>query len=252
MNSQQAREFLILYRSGDEQDGDPELAQALALAREDQQLAQWFRAHCALQEQLRAQFRNIQVPEGLKEQILSERKVQTSRSIARSSVLVMAVIVFAVLLAFFAVKNNPREDLSFSTFRHRMAGTVLRAYPKMDLYTNDLAQIRNYLAEHQGIGDYVLPDGLKKLSGTGCKVMQWHGRKVSMVCFNSGTNGKPTFPDLFLFIIDRTSVVQAPANHSPEWSKISKMVTASWTDNDKTYVLGGLKDVDFLKQYLGE
>lgn len=251
MNSQQAKEILILFRPGTEDAADPEVAEALALTKQDSELAHWFEEHCALQQAVRANFRQIPVPEGLKEQILSERAVKTSPLFRKKAgVLALAAFLLLVLvgLGFFYLRPNPENG--FLAFRHRMAGNVLRVYPRMDLETNDLAQIREYLATHQGHGDYVLPHGLSKTAGTGCKVLDWRGNKVSMICFNSGTNGKPTVPDLFLFVVDRSLVKDAPGASSPEFAQISRLLTASWSEGNKTYVLGGLRDEQFLRNYL--
>jgi hypothetical protein len=250
VNSQQAREILILFRPGSNDQADPEIAQALLLTKHDLELAQWFEEHCALQQAVRANFRQILVPEGLKEQILSERRVKTS-SLFRKRVLALATILFLLLLGLSNFYLRPRPDTSFASFRHRMAGNVLRMYPKMDLETNDLAQIREYLGEHKGHGDYLLPTGLKNTTGTGCKVLDWRGKNVSMICFNSGTNGKPKVPDLFLFIVDSSAIKGTPNASSPEFAQISKLLTASWSEGNKTYVLGTLGNEQFLKTYLG-
>jgi len=129
-----------------------------------------------------------------------------------------------------------------------MASTALRTYPQMDLETNDLNQIRQYLAQHQGHADYTLPKALAQTLPTGCKILPWHGRTVSMVCFNSGKNGSPNTPDLFLFVIDRAALSNPP--DSSQLSRISSLTTASWSSGDKTYVLGGLGNEEFLRRYL--
>ena len=77
MTNEQAREILILFRHGQEDADDAEFVEALAVAKEDFELAHWFEEHCALQLAVRAYFRQIPIPEGLKERILSERNVKT-------------------------------------------------------------------------------------------------------------------------------------------------------------------------------
>jgi hypothetical protein len=77
VTNEQAREILILFRSGPEDAADAELAEALAVTEQDLEMAHWFEEHCAWQLAVRANFRQIPVPEGLKERILSERNVKT-------------------------------------------------------------------------------------------------------------------------------------------------------------------------------
>ena len=66
MNRDEAKNFLLLYRPGTADADDPQIAGALALAKRDPELARWLEEHCARQEALRAKFREITVPEGLK------------------------------------------------------------------------------------------------------------------------------------------------------------------------------------------
>ena len=237
MNRQQAIEILTLYRPGTAKD-DPEFAEALAFLKHDPDLARWFESHRAVQDALRTRFQQIEVPEGLKEQILSERKAQTTLGPRRKALLLGAAVAGIFLILGILILNRPpAEDKSFSGFRTRMVGIVLRSYPKMDLETNDLGQIQKYLAQ-QGRGDYVLPAALNKTAGTGCKLLTWQGQPVSMVCFNSGQNARPKAPDLFLFIMDQSAVSDAPAANAPQLAQISKLATVSWSQAGKLYLLG--------------
>ncbi len=251
MNSQQAKENLLLYRPGVADPDDPEFAEARDFAQRDPELARWFEEHCQLQEALHAQFSQIQVPEGLKEQILSERKVHTRPNFARkalrlSAAVAVALLVLSAILVYFW---QPADDNNFANFRNRMASNVLRQYPKMDLETNDLNQIHQYLAR-QGQGDYVLPQGLEKAVATGCATLSWHERELAMVCFNSGHSAQPNEPDLFLFIIERSAVQKAPPE-VPELVRLSRrFTTASWTSGNKAYVLGARGDEKLLRTYL--
>jgi hypothetical protein len=237
MNNQQAKELLALFRPGKDDAQDPEFAGALRLAREDPELGRWFDLHCQAREAIRAKFKDIPVPEGLKEQILAERKVHTTPFVRRpASVLALAVAAL-VLVAGLTVLWRPTQENRFASFQNRMVSTVVRAYPRMDLETNDLGQIQRYLAQHQAPGDYLLPAGLAKTRGTGCAILPWNGRPVSMICFNSGKTAGSTAPDLFLFVIDRTAVPDGPQAGPPQVTRIKHLATASWISGDKIYVL---------------
>src|SRR5207249_5687388 len=138
-----------------------------------------------------------------------------------------AGVVLLASLASLWLRPAPRD--SFSAYQQWMVRTALRTYT-MDLETNDLKQIRAYLAQRNAVADYVLPQPLANAKGTGCVAMRWHGNRVSMVCFRSG---KPLGPgekaDLFLFVIDRSSVPDAPAGDLPQFTKVNKLMTANWT-----------------------
>ena len=70
MTSQQAREILKLFRPGAEHVADAEFVEALAVIKQDSELAHWFEEHRAFQLTVRANLCQIPVPEGLKERIL--------------------------------------------------------------------------------------------------------------------------------------------------------------------------------------
>jgi len=249
MTSQEAKEVLLLYRPDTDRD-DPDFTPALEQLRNDAELKRWFEQHCAMQKAVFDSFEHISVPEGLKEQILSERRAHTSLGALRSArVLVAAAVAVLLLIGITIFYTRPPKRIEFSTYQLRMAGITIR-YPKMDLYTADLGEMRRYLAEHGGQKDYVLPARLEKMKGTGCKIFDWRGKRVSMLCFNSGKNAKPKDPDLFLFIVDR-SAVQGPATQgSPEIAAVRSLTTASWVSGNKTYFLAASGDQKFLKEHL--
>lgn len=253
MNSQEAKDVLLLYRPGVDRD-DPDFAEAIAHARQDPELSAWFQQHCAFQEAARSAFNNIPVPDGLKEQILSERKAHLTLSSRRRALVGAGALVVITLAGFITFRTafppSPPRDFSFANFHDQMMGKIIR-YPKMDLLTNDLHAIRRELAKHGQPANLAFTAPLDKVPGTGCASFDWHDKPVSMVCFNSGKNANPNKPDLFLFIADKSSVTIPP----PETPVIAHnrtvktLVSGSWTSGDKVYVLGALGDEQFLKQY---
>jgi hypothetical protein len=131
-----------------------------------------------------------------------------------------------------------------------MVGVALRGYA-MDLMTNNPDQIRAYLAQNHAPADFVLPVALKQAALTGCAVEGWQSVKVSMICFRTAKSPAPDGQsDLWLFVVDRTSVRGSPAGSSPQFSKVNRLVTATWTQGDKLYLLGTEGDEQTIKQYL--
>ena len=72
MNLNEAKTILLLYRPGTTDAEDPQIAEALALAKQSPELARWLAEQTARQTQLRGQFQQIPVPAGLQAQILAE------------------------------------------------------------------------------------------------------------------------------------------------------------------------------------
>lgn len=173
MNRQQAKAILLLYRPESADANDPEFAEALALAREDAALGRWFEEHCSVQRTIRKRFRQIEVPRGLKEQILSEHKARSVVVWWREPAVLAAAAVVVVLLGIAALwwrPGSPQEEAeAFATYRTRMATAVLRNYA-MSLETNSVTEIRAHLAQNQAPAEYVLPKKLEETPLAGCGV----------------------------------------------------------------------------------
>jgi uncharacterized membrane protein YbaN (DUF454 family) len=251
MNHDEARQILLLYRPGTADAEDPQIAEALALAKREPELARWLEEHCARQEALRSQFRQITVPAGLKEQIISEQAARERMIYWRPRVALaaVAVIVLLVFLATFRLPHRPSDD-TLAIYQNQMVGIALRGYG-MDLTTNDPAQIRAYLAQNKAPADYVLPAALQKAAVAGCAVEGWQNVKVSMICFRTG---KPLPPnqssDLWLFVVERASLKDAPAIGQPRLIAVNRLITAVWSQGDKVYLLGTEGDESTIRKFL--
>lgn len=238
MNTAEARKILVSYRPGRPEASDPEVAEALALAQKDPQLRRWLEQQTDFHRSVRQALHRIPVPDNLRERILAQAKVVTPNVVTppawtwRRGRWAMAAAI-ALLLGFAAFWLLTPSGDGFSTFRSRMVRAVLRQY-SMDIQTNDLGQIRQYLGARQAPADFVLRPGLARLPVTGAGVLSWQGQRVSMVCLDGGARQGT----LFLFVVDRAAVRRAPGE-SPELLPVSKLMTASWTDGDRTYLLAG-------------
>jgi hypothetical protein len=51
-------------------------------------------------------------------------------------------------------------------------------------------------------------------------------------------------------VVDCAAVRGSPAGASPQFSKINRLTTATWTQGDKLYLLGTEGDEQALKKYL--
>lgn len=252
MNRDDARNILLLYRPDSVDAVDSQVTEALALAKQDAELEAWLRDYCSRQEVLRAKFRQIQVPAGLKEQIISEQAAHERFVAWRRNTLLVAVaasiVVLLTLAAFWS--RPPANDDALAIYQSRMVGAALRGY-SMDLPTNNGDQIRAFLKQNQAPADYVLPAPLGKLALTGCAIQSWQGTKVSMICFRTG---KPLpagqLADVWLFVVDRASVKNAPPDGPAQLARVNQLITAAWSQGDKLYLLGMAGDEQTIRQLL--
>ncbi len=252
MNRDEAKIILLLYRPDTADAADPQIAEALALAKLDPELAGWLMAHSARQSAIREKIRQIAVPAGLKEQIISEQAANRKPVLGRRKTAVAAGAVSLLLLGALAVFWPPpraAED-TLAIYQNQMAGVALRGYA-MDLLTNEPAAIRAYLAQQHAPADFILPAPLQQTALTGCAVEDWQGVKVAMICFRTGKPLRPgVASDLWLFVADRTSVKNAPDGTTPQIAKVNRLITATWTQGGKLYLLGTAGEAATIKQYL--
>jgi hypothetical protein len=254
MTREEAKNILLLYRAGTGDAQDPAMRDALRLAGQDAELDRWFATHRARQLAIRAAFRGVQPPSALKEQILSEQPrpatIPRSRKPAKLILACVVALVLIVIGVEWKQHRDVQSELSFASYRGRMVRTALRIYG-MDLETNNTAAIRAYLGQQQSRADYNLPKTLSDTTATGCGVLTWQGHRVSMICFHSGRPLKPgEKTDLFLFVMNRDAAGDAPQNALPQITLVNRMITASWTEGDLTYVLATQGDEQFLRKYL--
>jgi uncharacterized membrane protein YbaN (DUF454 family) len=247
VNSSEAKEILLLYRPGTAELADPQMTEALALARQDPELGRWFEQHRAFQKSMRAGLQQIEVPAHLRTSLLARMQTQptvvTPSAWWRSPVWLTAAAAVVLLLGLAGVWWKPRPTDRFANYESRMVGEAQREY-RMDVVTNDMRQIRQFMATRGAPADYDVTPGLKRLQLTGGGRLTWRNNPVAMVCFDRGDKQM-----LFLFVMKR-SAVKDPPPETPRLAKVNQMLTARWTHGDNTYVLAGPEEADFVKKYL--
>lgn len=247
MNREQAKQILLLYRSGQGSSEDPELREALAQAGQDPELGRWLEEHCRFQEAVRAGFREIAPPAGLRDTLLAAPKVvQLPATRVRSGRWVTAAVAVAAMALLLGVlarvwpKAGPPDK--FQDYQAMMVSRAILQYG-MDFRTNNMSQLRQLIASKGAPSDYALTPALEKLPLTGGGTLQWRSNPVAMVCFDRGTNDM-----IFLFVM-KTSAVKDPPPATPKITNVDIMITASWTKGDNTYVMAGRPEAGFPNRF---
>jgi hypothetical protein len=244
MNSSEAREILMLYRPGTADAEDPQIIEAMAVARQNPSLARWFDQHCAFQTAMRSKLRGVEVPLHLKAALRSGVKVVQPKNWWRTPAFLVPAAAVALLLTFAGVwAIKPSAPNRLANFETRMVGSARREY-RMDIETNDMHTVREYLVSKGAPGDYGVTQGLQRLTLTGGGVLRWRNHPVSMVCFDRGDRQM-----LFLFVLDR-SALKDPPKATPGISRLDDFVAVHWSKGNKTYILAGPEEPGFVDKYL--
>jgi len=157
-------------------------------------------------------------------------------------------VLLGLLAAFWPGRHVAENSLAI--FQDRMVRVALSPY-SMDLVTNSPAPIRTYLAQNHAPSDFILPEPLQHLTLTGCAVEGWQNGHAAMICFHTGrplTQGASS--DLWLFVVDRDTVADAPKNSVAKIAKVNRLMTATWEHNGKVYFLGVAGNEQTVRQYL--
>ena len=235
MTRREAQDILLSCRPGHEPADDPLVNAALELLRTDAELAQWYEQHRAWDAAMRRKFAALQVPADLKARILAGPNIIVGPAHwwQRRAVLMAAAAMIALLITVSVMfLNRPAPSTgTFAEFRSRMIGTVLREY-RMDLETNNMSQIRAYLASQGAPADYTVPAGLQTLKLAGCGKLTWEGKPVSMVCYEDEQNR------LVWMFVARAGDWSDQPPAQPAVERVISCQTASWSQGDSVYVIG--------------
>jgi hypothetical protein len=252
VDSRQAREILALYRPGSTDAADPQMAEALDLVKHDPELATWFQEHCAVYTAIRSKLKAIPIPPGLKRQIIVGQ-ADHARIIplpaSAKILLAAAALVVLTAVAWFTLGIGPSQN-TFARFRDRMARSVQRAdVPYMKMYSTSQADVLKYFADNQRPADLSLSKALQQLPAEGGSILTFGNHPVEMLCLHAGTETSGQHIDIWVFVMDKNVVPDAPGA-APQFAQVGKLMTASWSAGDKIYVLAGRGTGDDLKKYL--
>lgn len=238
MTNDEAKRILLLYRPDTADGRDPQIAAALEQVGRDPELQRWFDEYRTLQTRLRDKFADLPVREDLKEAVLAGRKILRPALWWQQPAWLAAAAAVAILIAITAVLLRPKPFERFDIYRSRMVRVASHEY-RMDIVTNDLRQVRHYLAAKGAPADFPIPKPLERLSIAGGGHIPWGRGPASMVCFDRGDKQM-----LFLFVIKAHAVRGEP--QAPQPAKIGALQTVSWTRGANNYVLAGPDDAEFV------
>lgn len=241
MNSDEAKAILQVYRSGGQDAASPLFAAALEQANKDPELARWLAEQRSFDGAFVAAVKSIPAPRGLKASLLAEPRI-TSPSWSHGwpvRLAAAAVILALIGLSVFWLK---RASVDFNDYRAEIVEASWDNSPHLEHRTATLKEAQQWFAHQQAHGDLALPTALGEFQAYGCRVLEWHGQKVSSVCFLDGMK------HLHLFVVDSQAVRNRPSASLPDFENCAGWKTISWSQGGKLYVLTGMNYLSFIKK----
>ncbi len=244
MTNERAKLLLQAYRPGGQDARDPLYAEVLKQVRRDPELARWFEAEQSLDSAIGEKLREPSLPPTLKPNILAlEMTIRPTLWWQRRSWMATAALGLGLAIAAFWLPA--RNQSRFVAYRDSMTDFLNTRFDHLDFKASDVTQLQQFLAQHGALGNFVLPAGMSELPSHGCRVLEWNGRKVSLICFHLGGN-----KEIHLFIIQGTNFADAPPPGALLFASSRGWFTASWQQGKTTYLLAGNGDRAFLQRYL--
>ena len=132
---------------------------------------------------------------------------------------------------------------SFAAYRTDMA-QFLREFPKLDIATDRLPEVRQWLSQQHSLTTAKLPKTLEQFPSIGCRTVEWQGKKLALVCFM--VEGEV----VHLFVMPRSAFPDAPVAATPTLAKVGAQNTASWSSAENLYLLVTKADEKLLQKLL--
>lgn len=247
MDNDQARFMLQAYRSNGRDATDPQFTEALEQARRDPSLGRWFEQERALDAVISAKLKAVVVPDDLKATILVGRNLVQPAPWWRRPALVGLAAMLALLLTATGLLLRSPGTLEIAAFERDMT-RALENLDGLSLHSDNPSEVTQWLAGNEGHERIDLPDTLAGLASIGCRVLDWQGRKVSLICFTTGAEGSKDM--VHLLVVDRSQLSDPPGDE-PSFGRAGSWATATWSFGERTYLLAGRGDLRQLLEASG-
>jgi hypothetical protein len=244
MKREQAKEILSAFCPGTDDEQDPLFTEALELARHDPELAAWFKERQAFDAAVSRRLESSPVPPALLAEIRAGVARRQQSAYRRRQVLAALAACLILLLGLTGLwwhHQSQRETTQFAACRRDMV-QFLQRFPRLDLETENLADVRRWLANTHHLRQVQVPAGLQRFPTIGCRTLEWHGRSLALVCFM--VDGEI----VHFIVIPRSSIPDGPQTSEPQFARVDGTTTAAWSRGNLTYLVLTKASAKFLHE----
>ncbi len=246
MNREAAKIVLAACRPNGADANDPLVAEALALVQRDAELRAWFAAEQAADKAIAAKLKTAPLPEDLLARVRAGTQARLAvRSRRPSLPLAMAasLALLGLIAALWLNRSPSAPPGTFAAYRVEMT-RFLRAFPKLDLATDRLPEVRAWLSQQHPLVQAKIPKGMERFPSLGCRTVEWQGKQLALLCFMA--EGQV----VHVFVMPRTAFPDALLTPAPIFAKVGPQSTASWASDDNLYLVVTAADEALLRKIL--
>lgn len=248
MDNREAKFILSAYRPRGQDATDPRFAEALEQLRRDPTLEHWFQKSVAFDVAVTEKLNALEVPAGLRENILAGGKVSWS-SRWRNSLLkwgIAAAFLFIAIAGSLIVRETTMLRLTgWQTEALGNISSLVDGRSKFDAQSHRAVDLVAWLQTNRAPAAASLPKNLAKLESLGCKTFSWNGIPVSVICFMRPDGGL-----IHLVATNAPAASDRARAGEPQLVQRGGWATATWRDGDMIYMLALEGSRDQLRSYL--
>lgn len=243
MDNQEAKFILSAYRPGGQDANDPRFSEALEQVRRDPILERWFRESSEFDTTIAQKLSAIEVPAGLRENILAGAKLsRPSRRVLLKWAMAAAIILGAVVGSLVLRQSTKPHFAGWQREALHTISSLVAGQSQFDAQSHSGADLVAWLQTNRGAAAEKLPKNLETLESLGCKTFLWNGTPVSVICFKRRDGG--------VIHLVMAKAADGKLNREPEFAQQGEWATATWREDNMTYMLVLEGRCDELRAYL--
>ncbi len=255
MTRDEAKFILSAYRPGNADRGDPVFAEALALARQDPELAAWFAREQLHDQAISSKLAEVPAPAGLREAILAGARASggtVSRLGWYSAALLAAAAALALIFTLHARKSLPPSVVA-PPVRSQLLGlesfvvndALMAGGPHQGQWGSLALDLHRQLHNPEARLRSEVTVDFDAMCASGARKLSFDGHEVVEVCFMR--------PDTelwyHLYILRRSDFpnLTAPENKDYTKGELEGVGFVYWHDAHNHYIAAGPGDADIEK-----
>ena len=231
MTPEEAKFILEARRPDGSDDAEPQMAEALAVAKNHPEIRQWLAEQGEFDMLIAGKLSGVSAPARFRERIVAGRRVGRSRSWWSTRRVLPLAAAIALLLSIGAVWLRSPEGNTVAAFGAHAEKFIHEKWDhKFDLPESDLGRIGEWVSKQDGPAPVDVPSRVAGSKMYGCKLYEWNGHKATLVCFSASDGGT------IHLVVTRREGVSNPPGASPVHFSHGEFNMAAWSRGDRVYV----------------